>query len=646
MGWLDRILRRNRQKEIVGHGQAGDGESAPTWPKPEAGGTQVRANGPVLSPVGAVAVSLSVPRFAVNETIAETYRVKQIIDGGMGTVYVCHHERWNIDLVVKAPHQEILSDPEHRHRIVTEAEAWTDLGMHPHIAYCYYVHPLAGVPLLVVEYVNGGNLRDWIAAGRCADLKVGLDLAIQFCHGLEHAHNRKLIHRDIKPENILLTQDGMLKITDFGIVRVGDVKGGLVASEVRANGAAGQTVGGIGTYEYMAPEQFVSAHDVDERTDIFAFGVCLYEMLCGRRPYTPYAVGPRQEPPEPQALRGNDHLPARLCTLLKRCVDWEREQRSGSVAEVRKELGAIYEGLFQGPSPWAELPAVSLEAEGWNNRGVTYLELKQEEQALECFEKALQDNPTHLEATYNQGLLQWRRAEIDAAEVLRRLRQLAAMPGINTKELAVAKAEIHQEHFDPAAAEAELAAYPGLYTERFSGKVSSHTLSGHTDKVAAVAFSGDGRRALSGSADQTLKLWDLGSGQCVRTLSGHTYWVDAVALSGDGRRALSGSVDKTLKLWDLGSGQCVRTLSGHTYWVDAVALSGDGRRALSGSRDRTLKLWDVESGQCLRSLAVASSVRSVGMTPDGLWALSGHGDGTMTHWCLIWSLEFPGENDE
>jgi hypothetical protein len=225
MSWLDRILRRNRQKDIVGHGQADDGEPVPTWPKPEAGGTQVRANGPAPTPVVVPNVSLSVPRFAVNETIADTYRVKQIIDGGMGTVYVCHHDRWNIDLVVKAPHQEILSDPAHAHRVSVEAEAWTGLGLHPHIAYCYYVHPLAGVPLLVIEYLDGGNLQDWIAEGRCADLKTGLDLAIQFCHGLEHAHSRGLIHRDIKPANILLAQDGALKITDFGIVRVGDTVG-------------------------------------------------------------------------------------------------------------------------------------------------------------------------------------------------------------------------------------------------------------------------------------------------------------------------------------------------------------------------------------------------------------------------------------
>jgi serine/threonine protein kinase len=289
MSWLDRFTRKNletdrRSAKGAGSPQRSFAEAATTWPKAEAGGTVVRPADASAQQATSFNGPLSVPIFSVGDKISDTYLVKQVIEGGMGRVYVCHHERWDIDLVVKVPKEEILADPEHRHRITVEAEAWTDLGMHPHIAYCYYVHPLEGVPLLVIEYLDGGNLKDWISEGRCADLKVGLALAIQFCHGLEHAHGRKLIHRDIKPANILLAADGTLKITDFGIVRVGEATQSA-APGTTAIGTRGQTVGGIGTYEYMAPEQFVSAHDVDEKTDIFSFGVCLYEMFCGRRPY-------------------------------------------------------------------------------------------------------------------------------------------------------------------------------------------------------------------------------------------------------------------------------------------------------------------------------------------------------------------------
>jgi serine/threonine protein kinase len=175
--------------------------------------------------------------------------------GGMGEVWLARQTQWDADVAVKIPTAEILADAAHRHRIVREAEAWTELGLHPHIAYCHYAQPLDDLLLLVVEYVDGGNLREWIADGRCAGLRTGLNLAIQFCHGLERAHALGLVHRDIKPENVLMSRDGTLKITDFGIVRkaLGVVEAAGVGPR---STAAGMTMVAIGTEDHMAPEQW------------------------------------------------------------------------------------------------------------------------------------------------------------------------------------------------------------------------------------------------------------------------------------------------------------------------------------------------------------------------------------------------------
>ena len=113
-------------------------------------------------------------------------------------------------------------------------------------------------------------------------------------------------------------------------------------------------------------------------------------------------------------------------------------------------------------------------------------------------------------------------------------------------------------------------------------------------------------------------MWDLESGQLVRTLEGHTHSVTAVVLMPDGRRAISGSADHTLRMWDLEKGQLVRTLEGHTDWVTAVVVTPDGRRAISGSADRTLRMWDLEGGQSAHALAGhADSVTAVALMPDG-----------------------------
>ena len=163
---------------------------------------------------------------------------------------------------------------------------------------------------------------------------------------------------------------------------------------------------------------------------------------------------------------------------------------------------------------------------------------------------------------------------------------------------------------------------------RYSGTVLGgliRTLSGHTNWVAAVAVAGD--RIVSGSIDNTIKVWDLSSGHLIRTLSGHTGYVHSVAVAGD--RIVSGSADNTIKVWDINSGQLIRTLSGHTNHVRSVAVVGD--RIVSGSNDRTIKVWDINSGQLIRTLSGHTSwVRSVAVAGDRI--VSGSDDRTIKVW--------------
>ena len=161
------------------------------------------------------------------------------------------------------------------------------------------------------------------------------------------------------------------------------------------------------------------------------------------------------------------------------------------------------------------------------------------------------------------------------------------------------------------------------------------TLVGHSDSVLGVAVSGDGRRAVSASWDRTLKVWDLETGREPRTLAGHSAAVLGVAVSADGRRAVSASHDKTLKVWDLESGRELRTLAGHSGPVNGVAMSADGRRAVSASLDKTLKVWDLDSGRELRTLLGHSwSVAGAAMSADGRRAVSASCDRTLKVWDL------------
>jgi len=155
---------------------------------------------------------------------------------------------------------------------------------------------------------------------------------------------------------------------------------------------------------------------------------------------------------------------------------------------------------------------------------------------------------------------------------------------------------------------------------------------GHTDRVTSVAFSPDGKQALTGSRDGTAKLWDL-SGKELRAFAGHAEGVSSVAFSPDGKQALTGSEDGTAKLWDL-SGRELQAFVGHAYGVSSVAFSPDGKQALTGSMDGTAKLWDL-SGRVLQAFdGHAEGVNSVAFSPDGKQALMGSADGTAKLWDL------------
>jgi small GTP-binding protein len=161
----------------------------------------------------------------------------------------------------------------------------------------------------------------------------------------------------------------------------------------------------------------------------------------------------------------------------------------------------------------------------------------------------------------------------------------------------------------------------------------ARVLEGHTSQVNAVAISADGRRAVSGSYDDTVRVWDLEAGKLVATLKGHTKVVWGVALSADGRRAVSGSEDNTVRVWDLEAGKLVATLKGHTSKIFGVALSADGRWAVSVSQDRTVRVWDLEARKLVAKLeGHTGEVNCVALSADGRRAISGADDHTVRVW--------------
>lgn len=154
---------------------------------------------------------------------------------------------------------------------------------------------------------------------------------------------------------------------------------------------------------------------------------------------------------------------------------------------------------------------------------------------------------------------------------------------------------------------------------------------GHTGPISSVAFSPNGQQLLSGSHDNTLRLWDTTSGKLLRVFEGHGKSASA-KFSPDGRNVLSGSYDGTVALWDVASGKLLHSFSAHTQEVASAAFSPDGRQVLSGSFDGTLRLWDTESGELLRTMKVGAPIIAVAFSPDGQVVISGGLDNMLRAW--------------
>lgn len=207
----------------------------------------------------------------IGEVISERYKIVKYLGGGMSSVYLATDIILNREVVVKMIKADPLDKEKSVRRFQREVESTIQLS-HPNIVSVLDVDETDEYHILVTEVVHGVNLKEHILKNSPLDIDEVIRIAMMTLRGIEHAHDRGIIHRDIKPQNILLDTNGRVKITDFGIAKA--------LSETRMT----ETNQVIGSVQYISPEQ-AKGQNTDERTDIYSFGVMLFELLTGRLPY-------------------------------------------------------------------------------------------------------------------------------------------------------------------------------------------------------------------------------------------------------------------------------------------------------------------------------------------------------------------------
>ncbi len=433
---------------------------------------------------------------------------------------------------------------------------------------------------IIMEKIDGLNLKQWMRQQGNQPLseKQALNWLKQLAEILHLVHQKNYFHRDIKPANIMIRSSGQLVLIDFGTARE------LTFTYLAEVGGAGN-VTKISSTGYTPPEQ-EKGHAVPQ-SDFYALGRTFVFLLTGKQATDPTIYDPLNDKVNWRELA--PHISPTLLNFIDKLMAPRAADRHKNTQEILDELTQVTQEVSE---PKSE-PKIGEDT-------------------------TIQPSITQLPSEIIKD-----RKKVKKSKKKWFIGGVVAL-GIGFGGYTIW--QLYQSHT------------PKLIVPEKISLVNSFT--GHSSFVNYLAISPDGQTLVSGSADKTIKIWNLATGKEIRTLKGHSSFVNYLVISPDGQTLVSGSADKTIKVWNLANGQEINTLKGHDSSVNSLALSPDGQTLVSGSADKTIKVWNLATGKEIRTLNGHSNfINSLVISPDGQTLVSASADKTIKIWNLATGKE-------
>jgi eukaryotic-like serine/threonine-protein kinase len=575
--------------------------------------------------------------------------IRKLGEGGMGQVWLAEQvapvrRQVALKLIKAGMYDEAVVQ-----RFQSERQSLAMMD-HPAIAKVFDAGTAPqGQPYLVMEYVPGLPITDYCDQHKLK-IQDRLELFIQACEGVQHAHQKAIIHRDLKPSNILVLEvDGkpVPRIIDFGIAKSATAQ----IADLTLVTQFGQF---FGTPGYMSPEQVhVGARDIDTRTDVYSLGAVLYVLLTGLQPFETVRRGKPSLEEWLRQLREDE--PVTPSAKVK--ADWQTSTASASArGTAPKQLAR----QLRGDLDWIVIKALDRDRA---HRYDTPSELAADLRRYLNHEAVMARRASagyHIRkfvrrhriaagflamatvlsiissASAVVAIRQKHAAEFQATQTLQaqsRLLIQAAAERLNHSDVAGAQGIILAVLTNREFVQAHTPAAINAFQEIRAADALLAVLSGHTDIVYFAAYSPDGTRIVTASRDHTARIWDAQTGAQLTVLSGHTDIVYCVAYSPDGTRVVTASRDHTARIWDAQTGAQLAVLSGHDDGVNSVAYSPNGMRIVTASFDQSARIWDARTGAQLVMLSgQRGRLYSGAYSPDGTRIVTAAWDKTVQIW--------------